>query len=71
MTTTLFSSMDYYQNHHFIRCLRNWNIYLESDENNEDLLVEWEEVLLKDFLQHSKEWLSDNRDDVFWRVGLE
>jgi hypothetical protein len=51
--------------------MRNWNIYLNSDEDNEDVLTEWEEVLIKDFLQHSKEWLAENRDDIFWRLGLE
>ena len=48
--------------------MRNWNIYLESQESNEMILVEWEEVLLKDFLQHARECLKDN---PIWGKGLE
>jgi hypothetical protein len=66
-----FSSPDYYKNIHFIRCLRNWNKYLESDEPNEDILAEWEEVCLKDFRQHATEWLKENENDIFWRVDLK
>ena len=65
-----YSSPNYYENHHFIRCMRNWNLYLESSECDEDILAEWEEVLLKDFLCHSRDWLDNNRDDVFWREDL-
>ena len=67
----LFSSPDYFRNYHFQRCLKNWNKYLESDENNDEILAEWEELLLKDFLKHSREWLDRNEDQIFWRVGLE
>ncbi len=67
----LFSSHDYFRNIHFQRCLRNWNIYLESDEGNDEILAEWEEVLLKDFLTHGREWLKRCGDQIFWRVGLE
>jgi hypothetical protein len=65
-----YSSADYYTNHHFVRCMRNWNKYLESDEPNEDILVEWEEVCLKDFRKHAVEWLENNYDDTFWREDL-
>ena len=50
--------------------MRNWNKYLESDEPNEDILVEWEEVCLKDFRKHAVEWLENNYDDTFWREDL-
>jgi len=64
------SDDSYYKNDHFIRLLRNWNLYLESDENNEVILAEWEEILLKDFLKHSKEWLDINRNKTFWKKEL-
>ena len=50
--------------------MRNWNLYLESSECDADILAEWEEVLLKDFLCHSKDWLDNNRDDTYWREDL-
>lgn len=62
----LFSNVDYYKNPYFQKCKRNWDIYLESDESDELVLVEWEEVLLKDFLKHAKESYEGN-----WRKGLE
>jgi len=57
----IFSSIDYYKDPHFQRCLRNWNIYLDSEEPREQVLVEWEEVLLNDFLTHAREWLWNNK----------
>lgn len=51
--------------------MRNWNTYLKSDEGSDDILAEWEEVLLKDFLQYSREWLRDNEESDAWRLGLE
>jgi hypothetical protein len=68
----IFSSPEYYKNYNFVRLLRNWNTYLNSDEPREQVLVEWEEILLIDFLESSKEWLYSNRSgNVFWKVGLE
>lgn len=56
-----FSSAEYYKNDHFIRCMRNWNKYLESNEQDEMILAEWEEILLKDFLKHSLETLHNTK----------
>jgi hypothetical protein len=51
--------------------MRNYNIYLNTDETDDDILAEWEEVLLKDFLKYSREWLTKNTDEIYWRIGLE
>lgn len=67
-----FSSYDYYKNPQFQRLYRNWNKYLTydgQDVSNMELMFQWEELLLKDFLKHSREWLNDNNGE--WRVGLE
>ena len=60
-----FSNMDYYKDPHFQRCMRNWNLYQETEEVNIELLFEWEEVLYKDFYKHALEVDGD------WRGGLE
>ena len=50
--------------------------------HKEDTIIDWveqaakhaeaiEEVLLKDFLEHSLEWWNRNKDQIFWKVGLE
>jgi hypothetical protein len=70
----LFSNIDYYRNRQFQRLMRNWNKYImySGDEvHNEELMFEWEELLLKDFLKHSREWLDKCKEDTFWREGLE
>lgn len=48
--------------------MRNWNAYLLSENENEDILSEWEEVLLKDFLDGARKWL---RNNSVWGKGLE
>ncbi len=64
--SNMFSNVKYYKNAHFVRCMRNWNIYMDSDEESIDLLFEWEEVLYKDFRKHAIESYDDD-----WRSGLE
>lgn len=66
-----FSSYDYYKNPHFQRCMRNWNTYLNSTEADDQVLAEWEEVCMKDFLDHAREWWNRNKEMIHWRVGLE
>ncbi len=49
---------------HYDRCLRSWNKYIEydgDDVDNEELMFQWEELCLNDFLAHSKEWLWNNK----------
>jgi hypothetical protein len=47
-------------------------MYSGKEVTNEDLMWEWEETLLKDFLKESKKWLWKNMaGNTFWRVGLE
>ena len=64
----IFSSYDYYKNYDFSRLMRNWNAYLQSSESNELVLAEWEETLLKDFLDGARKWL---RENSIWGEGLE
>jgi hypothetical protein len=71
LTQILFSNADYFLNSKFIECLRNWNKYLNSDESSIELLYEWEEVLLKDFLKYSREWLKHNYNNDEWKEKLE
>lgn len=73
MTTQTFSSIDYYKNHNFIRLMRNWNKYLDydgDDVDSDDIMAEWEETLIRDFLQASIEWLENNRSLTYWRKDL-
>ena len=56
--------MNYYKDPHFQRCMRNWNKYMtyEGDEvSNTELMFEWEELCLKDFLKSAREWLWNNK----------
>ena len=50
--------------------MRRWNIYLESEEPNINLLVEWEEILLKDFRRYALEWLKENKGKTGWKKDL-
>jgi hypothetical protein len=61
---SIFSSIDYYKDYNFQRLMRNWNKYItyEGDEvSNMELMFEWEETCLKDFLKGAKEWLWNNK----------
>jgi len=51
--------------------MRNWNIYLQSNEQDDEVLTEWEELLLKDFYQYSLEWFKLNKNNTFWRKELK
>ena len=60
----IFSNIDYYKDYNFQRLMRNWNNYItyEGDEvSNTELMFEWEEVCLKDFLKGAREWLWNNK----------
>lgn len=53
--------------------MRKWNSYMTyegEDVEDEDLMFEWEELLLKDILFESKKWLKENRNKVWWRKDL-
>lgn len=70
MTCEVEFSLDYFiDNFDYMRCLDNWNRYLSSDEQNEDILAEWKETLLNDFLQGARKYLVDNY--FTWGAGLE
>jgi len=78
LTTQIFSNADYYKNEHFINLMRNWNRYIQSDEKDEDILAEWEEIIMKDFRVAAKEWLFSvddssipNYESSAWRLGCE
>ena len=66
----LFSSMEYYRNKKFQKMLLRWNTYMESDEDNAELLSTWEELLLQDFRIYANEWLKGNKNKTGWRKDL-
>lgn len=67
-----FSSPIYYENYNFVRLMRNWNKYEEYiGEDTEEMMAEWEEWLLRDFLDGAREWLGKNTNSKIWRFGLE
>ena len=51
------TSYDYLKDNKFIELLRNWNMYLQSNEKDDDVLAMWEELLLKDFRLYANIWL--------------
>ena len=52
--------------------MRNWNKYVDyTGDASEEMMAEWEEILLKDFLNHAREWLNKNKNMVHWKSGLE
>jgi len=62
----------YFENYNFIRLQRNWNKYIQyQGEDTEEMMMEWEEWLLKDFLSGAREWLANNYNSDIWRFGLE
>jgi len=69
MTDQLFSNYDYFKNTQFQRLMRHWNTYLHSDEESDDVLVEWEETLLFDFLVEATAWKDSH--NITWGKGLE
>jgi len=73
MTDQIFSNINYYKNHEFIRLMRNWNKYMDydgDDVDSDDIMAEWEETLIRDFLQASIEWLENNKTLTYWRKDL-
>jgi len=53
--------------------MRNWNKYMDydgDDVDSDDIMAEWEETLIRDFLQASIEWLENNRTLTYWRKDL-
>lgn len=66
----IFSNPDYYLNETFVKLLREWNRYLQSDEQNEDVLAQWEELILKDFRTEANKWRKENKQKTKWRKDL-
>ena len=66
----IFSNPDYYLNETFVKLLREWNRYLQSDEQNEDVLAQWEELKLKDFRTEANKWRKENKRKTKWRKDL-
>lgn len=62
--TYFFGDESYDDNDNYNRCMNNWCKYIEyeGDEvSNMELMFEWEETCLKDFLKGAKEWLWNNK----------
>ena len=71
MSNQFFSNADYYKNEKFQKLMRSWNRYLTSDQDDEELLTMWEELLITDFYKSAKEWLKHNYDEDEWKETLE
>ncbi len=71
MSNLFFSNADYYKNEKFQKLMRSWNRYLTSDQDDEELLTMWEELLITDFYKSAKEWLKHNYDEDEWKETLE
>ena len=70
MNSQIFSNIEFYRNHHFIILMREWNKMLISDETDE-MKQEWGGLIKADFYLSAIEWLNKNKDDDFWKTGLE
>ena len=70
-TPVFFSSADYYKDYDFTRLMRNWNKYMEYTGGDDDVMAEWEEILLKDFLNAAKNWLKCYGKDYYNGKHLE
>ena len=64
------TSYDYLKDNKFIELLRNWNMYLQSNEKDDDVLAMWEELLLIDFRLYANIWLQKNKNKTAWRKEL-
>tara|TARA_R110000772_G_scaffold262954_1_gene382429 strand:- start:3293 stop:3508 length:216 start_codon:yes stop_codon:yes gene_type:complete len=71
LSNLFFSNADYYKNEKFQKLMRSWNRYLTSDQDDEELLTMWEELLITDFYKSAKEWLKHNYDEDEWKETLE
>tara|TARA_R110000796_G_scaffold189803_2_gene306598 strand:- start:145 stop:360 length:216 start_codon:yes stop_codon:yes gene_type:complete len=71
LSNLFFSNADYYKNEKFQKLMRSWNKYLTSDQDDEELLTMWEELLITDFYKSAKEWLKHNYDEDEWKETLE
>ena len=66
----LFSQPDYYLNETFQALMRQWNTYINSEETDDEILAEWEEIIIKDFRRYANEWLKENKNKSAWRKDL-
>ena len=44
-----FSNPDYWKNPEFQKLMLKWNVYMQSDEEDDDVLAQWEELIMKDW----------------------
>ena len=45
-------------------------MYMTADENDEELLTQWEEIILQDFRRYALDWLKKNKRKTWWRKDL-
>ena len=65
-----FTTKEYENDPVFQELEKKWNVYLNADENDDDILTEWEEVLLKEFYREAINWMKIHKDDNTWRKNL-
>jgi|8_EtaG_2_1085327.scaffolds.fasta_scaffold425608_2 hypothetical protein len=66
----IFSNADYWKDPVFQHLMLKWNVYMQSDESDDDLLSEWEELLIKDFRLKARLWLKTNKRKTKWLENL-
>lgn len=66
----LFTSTEYENDPVYQELMFNWKKYLNSNEDDEEFLTLWEEVLMNDWYTASTNWLKIFRNDDTWRKNL-
>tara|TARA_R110002020_G_scaffold42971_4_gene125327 strand:+ start:995 stop:1216 length:222 start_codon:yes stop_codon:yes gene_type:complete len=69
-STPIFSKKDYLINDEFNKLIVRWYMYMTADENDEELLTQWEEIILQDFRRYALDWLKKNKRKTWWRKDL-
>ena len=57
-----FSNPDYWKNPEFQKLMLKWNVYMQSDEEDDDVLAQWEELIMKDWKRGATRWLNENKE---------
>ena len=61
-----FSNPDYWKNPEFQKLMLKWNVYMQSDEEDDDDVAQWEELIMKDWKRGATRWLNENKRKTKW-----
>jgi hypothetical protein len=67
----LFSSTGYLDDPVFQELMIKWNRFLHSQNDDEEILDEWENTLMSDFYRAAHNWMKIHMADDTWRCGVE